>query len=136
VNQRAADADVRSAIPSAEAYWTDCNTYSNVAAGPTGCDNQLAHNFTTAFLQTTYDAGLKLTDAFPSVTAATINGHAFTVGGSYCLDMNNNGKWSHVIRPAVSTSAGATAEELGNVVSGSCKPVSGGPARSAYAGAF
>src|SRR5829696_8031359 len=39
-NQKASAANVRSAIPSAEAYYSDCGTYGSVAANATpGCDD-------------------------------------------------------------------------------------------------
>ena len=39
-NQKAAAANVRSAIPSAEAYYSDCGTYDNVAAVDSGVRRQ------------------------------------------------------------------------------------------------
>ena len=41
-NQKASAADVRSAIPSAEAYYSDCSTYDDVVA-PAVCDDQASH---------------------------------------------------------------------------------------------
>ena len=43
-NQRAASADVRAGVPSAEAFYADNNTYAGA---------------TLSYLQTTYDAGVK-----------------------------------------------------------------------------
>src|SRR5881227_862197 len=43
-NQKASAADVRSAIPSAEAYFSDCNTYAGVNDVTTCSDNK-AHTF-------------------------------------------------------------------------------------------
>src|SRR6188472_313771 len=43
-NQKASAADVRSAMPSAEAYYSDCNKYANSAA-VTDCTDGLWHVF-------------------------------------------------------------------------------------------
>ena len=59
-NQKASAANVRSAIPSAEAYYTDCSTYatrsSRATTARTTCSRSPACR--------TYDSGLKLTEAF------------------------------------------------------------------------
>ena len=63
-NQKASAANVRSAVPSAEAYYADCGTYASVAA-PAACeDDTTAHTFDAAGLKSRYDAGLKLNGAF------------------------------------------------------------------------
>src|SRR5215216_6670757 len=54
-NQKASAADVRSAIPSAEAYFSDCSTYATVAA-PATCDDGASHAFTIAGLKADYDS--------------------------------------------------------------------------------
>ena len=115
-NQSAASADVRSAVPSAEAYYSDCNTYANALAA--NCSNGVNHTFNVAGLRL-YDSGLKLDNAIPnngSVTAAN-------AGVNYCLDMSVGGKASHVIRPALNP-AGATNELKGEVVPGTCAAAS------------
>src|SRR5829696_7548672 len=39
-NQKAANSDVRAVVPAAEAYYSDCGTYDNVAANASpGCDD-------------------------------------------------------------------------------------------------
>src|SRR5947199_235242 len=58
-NRAAAQSDVRSALPSAEAYYSDNQTYADTAGaakfnGAAG----------VAWLTTTYDSGLKIDDAF------------------------------------------------------------------------
>jgi len=83
-NQKASAADVRSAIPSAEAYFSDCNTYASVPA-PATCDDGASHAFSVAGLQT-YDSGLKLDQAFGSLA-------------SYCLSKTVNGKIAKVVGP-------------------------------------
>ena len=85
-NQKASAADVRSAIPSAEAYFSDCNTYQTVA--PATCDDGVAHVFDTsapAGLKG-YDSGLKLSQAFGALS-------------SYCLSMTVNNKTAKVVGP-------------------------------------
>jgi prepilin-type N-terminal cleavage/methylation domain-containing protein len=80
-NQKASAADVRAAIPSAEAYFSDCNTY----ADKNPCDDGAAHTFDVAGLQT-YDSGLKLDQAFGNAT-------------KYCLSKTVNGKIAKVVGP-------------------------------------
>ena len=80
-NQKASAANVRSAIPSAEAYFTDCSTY----ADKTGCDDGADHVFTVAGLKT-YDSGLKLDQAFGDAD-------------SYCLSMTVGNRKAKVIGP-------------------------------------
>ena len=79
-NQRAASADVRSAIPSAEAFYAD----------PT-LGNQTYTGMTLAKL-VAIDSGTKL-DAVGGVTVSSS-------GQTYCLHMTVGGKTSNVIRGA------------------------------------
>src|SRR5437763_443158 len=74
-NQAAASSDVRSAVPSAEAYYADNGNYTAMDL---------------AALQG-YDSGLKL-------AGVTITGVAGT-NQQYCLTMTVNGKVASVTRP-------------------------------------
>jgi type IV pilus assembly protein PilA len=93
-NQKASAADVRAAIPSAEAYYSDCNTYAN----KNPCDDGAAHVFDVAGLKS-YDSGLKLDQAFGN-------------GTSYCLSKDVNGKIAKVVGPG--------GDVVQNAASGQC----------------
>jgi prepilin-type N-terminal cleavage/methylation domain-containing protein len=80
-NQKSSAADVRAAIPSAEAYYSDCSTYAN----KNGCDDGADHVFSVAGLQT-YDSGLKLDQAFGDAD-------------SYCLSKTVNNRIAKVVGP-------------------------------------
>jgi type IV pilus assembly protein PilA len=82
-NQKAADSDVRAAVPSAEAYYSDHGNYTSM-------------NLTA--LQA-IDQGLNL-DKVSIVTG----------GASYCLQKTVNGKVAHVSRGAVTVSQGVVRE--------------------------
>ena len=84
-NQKASAADVRSAIPSAEAYFSDCNTYATVV---TACDDGIIHQFdnTAPLGLKGYDSGLKISQAFGALS-------------SYCLSMTVNNKTAKVVGP-------------------------------------
>ena len=110
------------AVPSAEAYFSDCNTYATSAAA-TDCSDGKWHIFqyanattgTGASLATamgliSYDSGMKLnaaagTGAIPSAS-----------GNHYCLDMTVGGQNAVVIRPAITPGAAGVAG--GNVTTG------------------
>ena len=64
-NQRAAQADVRAAIPSAEGFFSDNNTYTGM---------------TKANLLASYDAGLKLSKSSGSKSLADLRRHGMTSG--------------------------------------------------------
>jgi prepilin-type N-terminal cleavage/methylation domain-containing protein len=111
-NRSAASADVRSAIPSAEAYFSDCSTYATTTVA-SSCSDNVIHTFDLAGLRL-YDSGLKLL----SVNSGTTGG----AGSRYCLDMTVGNQSQHVVRPPVNPTG--TAEEQGNIVAGLC-PTSG-----------
>ena len=72
---RAAQANVRAAVPSVEAYYSDYNTYADVPLGtPPGV-------FTPAGLKAAYDAGLPTTGS-KAVTITSVGG-----GASYCISV-------------------------------------------------
>ena len=98
-NQKASAANVRAAVPSAEAYYTDCSTYAN----KTGCDDGADHTFDVAGLAT-YDSGLKLDEAFGDVD-------------SYCLASTVGTRTAKVVGP------GGTVEQ--NVGAAGCTDANG-----------
>jgi type IV pilus assembly protein PilA len=93
-NLRAAESDVRAAVPSAEAYYSDHSNYawSFLADGSANSGN----GGTTALK--TYDQGLKL-DHAKSVTSAT-------AADTYCLDKTVGGKTAKVVRGTGATNGG------------------------------
>jgi prepilin-type N-terminal cleavage/methylation domain-containing protein len=74
-NQKAASADVRSAIPAAEAWYADHGNYTGM---------------TEALLKQDYDQGVDVDGVV--VTTDT------TTDDTYCLDKTVNGKEAHAIR--------------------------------------
>ena len=80
--QTAAMSDVRSAIPDAEAYYSDNNSYTGMSASG---------------LQSTYDSGLVLSvsgsTGITKAVAATGNAQA------YCISAVSGGHWAHVSGP-------------------------------------
>src|SRR5262249_15201858 len=99
-NRAAASADVRSAVPSAEAYYSDYNTYADCAAAPACAPAGLPAGVFNgaggpAFLKATYDSGLKIADSFGNAT-------------NYCLDMTVNGQKAYVLGPGGTVSTGKT----------------------------
>jgi prepilin-type N-terminal cleavage/methylation domain-containing protein len=92
-NQSAASSDVRSSIPSAEAFFSDHNSYAAMdMAALRG-----------------YDSGLKLDDVSLNATNTR-----------YCLHKDVGGQDAHVVRPATNPSAADGTEAKGDVVSGDC----------------
>jgi len=93
--QTAAMSDVRSAIPDAEAYYSDHNDYTGMSAGG---------------LQTAYDSGLVL-----SVSGSTGITKAEPATGNaqaYCISAVSGGHWAHVDGPGgqVTNDTAATAD--------------------------
>jgi prepilin-type N-terminal cleavage/methylation domain-containing protein len=96
-NQKAGASDVRSAIPSAEAYFSDCNTYADETATncsdgkfhtlkPTGTGTKDGSSAANALGLDTYDSGIKLDQAFGAAAA-------------YCLSKTVGGKIAKVVGP-------------------------------------
>jgi len=81
--QTAAMSDVRSAIPDAEAYYSDNNSYTGMTA--TG-------------LQTTYDSGLVISTA-GSTGIGTADNNGDATGQTYCISAVSGGHWAHVVGP-------------------------------------
>jgi type IV pilus assembly protein PilA len=57
-NKSAAQSNVRAAVPAAEAYFADYNTYADVASPPAGLPNGNFDDIT--FMKTNYDSGMKV----------------------------------------------------------------------------
>ena len=82
--QTAAASDVRSAVPDAEAYYSDHNNYTGMTAGG---------------LQTAYDSGMVLST---SGSAGIVTAKPENVGGtgmSYCISAVDGGHWAFVQGP-------------------------------------
>ena len=83
--QTAAMSDVRSAIPDAEAYYSDNNSYAGMTA---------------AGLQTTYDSGMKLYAAGPPEVPGIVSAKPLPADSSkYCISAQDAGHWAHVQGP-------------------------------------
>jgi len=100
-NQRAAQADVRSAIPAAEGYYSDYNNYlfDTLPDGTTTTDPLAALR--------EYDSGLK-------TGKGTEVGSASGTASNYCISAYMGGYWAFVNRPP--DPAGTTDQERGEVV--------------------
>ncbi len=95
--QTAAMSDVRSAVPDAEAYYSDNNNYTGMTASG---------------LQTTYDSGLVISS---SGSTGIVTAKPENVGGtgqSYCISAVSGGHWAHVAGPGgqVTNDTAATAD--------------------------
>ena len=83
--QTAAVSDVRSAIPDAEAYYSDNNSYAGMTA---------------AGLQGTYDSGMKLYSAGPPEVPGIVSAKPDPADSSkYCISAQDAGHWAHVSGP-------------------------------------
>jgi type IV pilus assembly protein PilA len=89
-NQKAADSDIRAAVPSAEAYYADKGSYSGL---------------TSAKIKASYDQGAKV----DSVTW-------YTGGTTYCLKRTVNSKSASITRGAAPLTG--TDGDLGDVKEG------------------
>ncbi|HZT93559.1 MAG TPA: type II secretion system protein [Gaiellaceae bacterium] len=93
--QTAAMSDVRSAIPDAEAYYSDNNSYTGMTA---------------AGLQSAYDSGMVLSTSGSTgiVSAKAVSGNP----QQYCISAVDGGHWAHVTGPGgqVTNDTGATTD--------------------------
>jgi type IV pilus assembly protein PilA len=80
--QTAAMSDVRSAIPDAEAYYSDNNSYAGMTASG---------------LQTAYDSGLVISASGSTGIVSAIPGS--TNAQAYCISAVSGGHWAHVQGP-------------------------------------
>jgi len=87
-NKSAAQANVRSAIPSVEAYYADCNVYGTTAAGDCGPGSGI-QTFDAAFLKTNYDTGMNV---------EAINGTGAT-STTYCISATSGKYRAKVVGP-------------------------------------
>src|SRR3954452_3747591 len=78
-DNRAAQANVRSAVPAVEAYYSDYNAYAD-AASPAG-SGLPAGVFDAAFMKANYDQGLPVSPAAKAVTVKSV------AGCSYCISV-------------------------------------------------
>src|SRR3954454_11765177 len=92
-NKSSATSDVRSAVPSAEAYFSDYGDY----AFDKKADGTVA--LTTIAALQSYDSGLKLGSAVPAAG-----------NQSYCLTMVVDNAPAHVVRPAATPGQTGTTE--------------------------
>ena len=74
---RAAQSNVRAAVPAVEAYYSDCGTYANETAAT--CGTPAARVFDATNLKSDYDQGLAITGS-KAVTIESVAG-----GDSYCI---------------------------------------------------
>jgi type IV pilus assembly protein PilA len=99
--QTAAASDVRSAIPDAEAYYSDNNNYSSMD---------------TAALQG-YDNGMKVFSAGPpevpgivTVKGSTAADGTTAAGQEYCISAEDNGNFAWVAGPGGNVKSGLTTD--------------------------
>jgi type IV pilus assembly protein PilA len=97
-NQKAADSDVRAALPAIEAYYADCGKYADALA--TECTDNTAHTFDLTGIRK-YDSGAKFNDITP------LGGPAFQ---TYCVHAAVGGKDASAVRGAASTFNGDVKE--------------------------
>jgi type IV pilus assembly protein PilA len=93
--QTAAMSDVRAAVPDAEAYYSDNNSYASMTAST---------------LRTTYDSGLVVSAAGSTGIVSAIPSASNTQ--KFCISAVSGGHWAHVAGPGgqVSNDTAATAD--------------------------
>ena len=93
--QTAAMSDVRSAVPDAEAYYSDHNSYTGMSAST---------------LQGTYDSGLVISNGTSTGIVSAIPGS--TNAQAYCISAVSGGHWAHIAGPGgqVSNDTAATSD--------------------------
>jgi type IV pilus assembly protein PilA len=84
--QTAAMSDVRSAIPDAEAYYSDHNSYTD-ATNPMSAPE----------LKADYDSGLAVSDGTSTGVLTATAGS--TNDQKYCISAVDGGHWAHVVGP-------------------------------------
>jgi type IV pilus assembly protein PilA len=89
--QTAAMSDVRSAIPDAEAYYSDNNSYSGMTASK---------------LQTSYDSGLVISSSGSTGIVSAVGGS--TNSQNYCISAVDGGHWAFVKGPGGQVQNGDT----------------------------
>jgi len=94
-NQKSAQANVRSAIPSVEAYYADCNKYANATA--IECGSTADHTFDKDYIKLNYDTGLKV---------EAIN--APTAGTTYCISAVSGDYRAKMVGPGGTMTVGKT----------------------------
>jgi type IV pilus assembly protein PilA len=82
--QTAAASDVRQAIPDAEAFYSDNNTYTGMTA---------------AGLQTNYDSGMQIYAAGPPEVPGIVTAEPLADPTTYCISAEDGGYWAHVTGP-------------------------------------
>jgi type IV pilus assembly protein PilA len=93
--QTAAMSDVRSAIPDAEAYYSDNNSYASMSGSG---------------LKTTYDSGLVISSSGSTGVVSAIPSATDTQ--KFCISAVDAGHWAHVAGPGgqVSNDTSATSD--------------------------
>ena len=92
--QTAAMSDVRSAVPDAEAFYSDNNSYTGMTASG---------------LQTTYDSGMVISSGGSTGIVSAIPGS--TNAQAFCISAVSGGHWAHIQGPGgqVQNDSAATA---------------------------